>query len=77
MTNAISCHSDGIHVSAKLDDYGTNGTFLLDGTVVHGTLGTCPQNLFAFKVWFQLQDTKLSISQSKLQWNNLNPNKQI
>ncbi len=77
ITNAISRHGDGIHVSAKLDEFGTDGTFLYDGTVVRGTLGTCPRNLLAFKVWFQMEDIKLSLAKGKAKWNALNPDRQV
>lgn len=76
-TNAISRSSDGIHVHAKLDDYGADGVFLHDGTVVRGTLGSCPKNLFAFKVWSQIQDDNLTLVQRKKKWNQLHPDKKV
>ena len=76
-TNAISRYLDKIHVAAKLDEYGTDGVFLYDGMVVRGTLGTCPKNIFAFKVWFQMEDVKLTLAKGKVKWNTLNPDRQI
>lgn len=67
-TNAISRHADGKTVSAKLDRFGLDGVFLIDGTVVRGTLGSCPQEELAFRIWFQMQDIKWSEAKGRVEW---------
>lgn len=68
MTMAISRHNDGKTVSAKLDDFGCDGVFLMDGTVVRGTLGSLPQDELAFRIWAQMQDIKLKDAQLREMW---------
>ena len=56
MTMAISAHGDGKTVSARLDDFGCDGVFLYDGTVVRGTLGSLPKEEMAYRIWRQTID---------------------
>lgn len=75
--NAISRHADNKHVSAKLDDFGTEGVFLYDGTVIRGTLGRCDKNEFAFRVWNQMQDVRKSDKRCREEWNAANPDRKV
>ncbi len=63
MTEAIARYQGkwGDRVSAKLDKFGLEGTFYKDGTIINGTLGTCPQDYFAFLVWQQQFDPRYSM----------------
>lgn len=70
MTMAISRHSDGKMVSAKLDDFGCEGVFLYDGTVIRGTLGTLPKEEMAYRIWRQMQDPKIKEPQLRAMWND-------
>ncbi len=65
-TNAISRQGDRVY--ARLDDTGTDGVFLLDGTVVRGTLGTLPQEELAYFIWRQQQDIKLKEPELRRMW---------
>lgn len=71
MTMAISRYDDGKSVSAKLDDFGCEGVFLYDGTVVRGTLGTLPKEEMAFKIWFQTCNPKWSESKARKEYAKL------
>jgi hypothetical protein len=66
--NAISKFPDSDLVRAQLDDYGCDGTFRPDGSVVSGTLGTMPQDEMAYRIWAQYQDWKIKEPQLRAMW---------
>ena len=71
MTMAISRHQDRRTVSAKLDDFGTDGEFLYDGTVIRGKLGSISPEDLAFKIWFQMQNIKWSEKKGRQEWRKV------
>jgi hypothetical protein len=72
MTMAISRHPSGDRVSAKLDDFGTDGVFALDGSVIHGTRGTISQDELAYRIWRQVQDPSIKESVLRTLWDRRN-----
>lgn len=66
-TNAIS-RINPEAVRAKLDDFGTDGTFRNDGTLVRGEMGTITKDELAYRIWRQSQDTRIKEPELRKIW---------
>lgn len=52
-----------------MDDFGLDGTFRIDGSVVFGSLGTLPQKELAYRIWFQTHN--LDETEARKIWETL------
>lgn len=67
MITAIARYDD-VSVYARLDEFGCDGHFKRDGSVIRGTLGTLPQDELAFRIWAQTQPPQYKEKQLREMW---------